>query len=377
MPDRHAAVHLLRLLRGGLPQGRHPHGHGDLRDQRLHPPGHDPRQGVHDRPDGRQEAPGRVLLPGAPGRGTSRLRPGGGPRAAGGRAPRPVIPARPVLVTGAGGLLGSALVRTGQVRGLRREELDITDRDAVARVLDTLRPAAVINAAAQARVDLAEVERAWTEAVNHHAVAALAEACRRRGIRLVHIGTDYSLRSDRDLTPDMPPDPRGHYAETKSRGERAALARGALVVRVQWVYHPGHPGFFTRSLQALRRGETVRLVTDQVGVPTPAALLAPALVIAARGEATGMVHLACQGHTTPWGWIEAAAASLGLPFSAEPITRADLGGAPRPARSVLNSDSFAAAFGLRLPHWKVALGEVLATAGAPAGEAGPATAPHR
>jgi len=270
------------------------------------------------------------------------------------------VRAGPVLVTGAGGLVGSALVRTGRVEGRAHGDLDITDPAAVAAALDALQPAAVINAAAQAKVDLAETERARTEAVNHHAVASLADACAARGIRLVHIGTDYSLRDDRDLTPDMPPAPRGHYAQSKSRGEQAALARGAVVVRVQWVYHPGHSGFFSRVLQALQRGETVRLVTDQVGVPTPAELLAPALLVAAAGDATGLFHLACQGSTTPWGWIEAAAAHVSIPFRAAPISRAELGGAPRPARSVLDSDSFADAFGVRLPGWEVALGELLA-----------------
>jgi len=270
-----------------------------------------------------------------------------------------------ILVTGARGLLGSALVRAGpaSVVGLGHAELDLTDAAGVAQALDRLRPQAVINAAAQAGVDRAEQAVEQTQAVNHHAVAALARACRQRGIRLLHIGTDYSLRGPdepgRYLEEDQPPDPQGVYATSKSAGEQAALAEGAVVVRVQWVYHPGHPGFFTRSLQALAQGAPLRLVTDQVGAPTPAALLAPALLHAALGGPTGLFHLACQGETTPWGWIQAAAAHLGLPWRAQPILRASLGGAPRPARSVLDSRRFATTFGLQLPDWRQALVQVL------------------
>lgn len=251
-----------------------------------------------------------------------------------------------VLVTGAEGLLGSALVRAGAM-GRARAALDITDDDAVSTALDTLAPTAVLNAAAQARVDQAEVERDRTEQVNHLAVGRLAIACRQRGIRLLHVGSDYSALE------------QGHYAATKRRGEAAALAEGAVVVRVQWVYHPHHPGFFSRCLQALSRGEELSLVTDQIGCPTPADLLAPALLAAARAGPTGRFDLACTGEATPWRWIEAAAAQLGLPFRARAISRADLGGAPRPARSVLDSTAFTAAWGWALPPWEDGLRSAL------------------
>ncbi len=271
----------------------------------------------------------------------------------------------PVLITGAAGLVGSALVAAGgaEVRGLTRSQLDITDVAAVERVLDEVRPRVVINAAAQAKVDLAEEEPDWTEAVNHLAVAHLARSCRRRGIRLVHLGTDYSLHSDQDLTPDMAPDPLGQYAGSKSRGEQAAVAEGAVVVRIQWVYGDSPRSFFGRTLAAFARGEEVALVTDQVGCPTPAVLLAPALLRAADGDATGLFHLACPGETTPWRWLRMAATLAGLPFNARPISRAELGGALRPARSVLDSRGFAAAFGVVLPPWEVALRHILADVG--------------
>ncbi len=272
-----------------------------------------------------------------------------------------------VLVLGAGGLVGSALVRTGRVYGLDRAALDITDPEAVASALDTLAPSAVINAAAQARVDEAEREPARAWRVNAQAPAALASACAERGIRLVHLSTDYVLDSEAPgrLDERTPPRPRSVYAASKRAGEEEALQHGAVVVRIQWVYAPGHAGFFTRSLRALADGAPLKLVVDQVGSPTPAELLAPALLRAAEPGPTGLYHLATTGEATPWTWIAAAAALLGLPFAAEPLTRATLGGAHRPARSLLDSARFNTTFGVGLPDWEEGLRQVLGAAPRP------------
>lgn len=266
-----------------------------------------------------------------------------------------------VLVTGAGGLVGSALVRTGQVFGLDRTELDITDSAAVGRLLDIEKPTAIINAAAQASVDQADVDPAWTARVNGEAPGILARMAAQRGVRLVHLSTDYVLDDpDHDrLTEDLDPRPRSIYAESKLAGERAALEAGAVVVRLQWVYQPGARGFFNRAMASMSRGESVRLVTDQVGCPTPASLLAPALLQIAHSGPVGLFHLATQGEASAWEWMQAGALALGVPFVAEPALRSDFSGAHRPARSVLDSTKAEQAWGIRLPNWREALQTVV------------------
>jgi len=265
------------------------------------------------------------------------------------------------LVTGAGGLIGSTIA-AGGARGLTRQQLDITDTDALCAVLDAVRPAALINAAAQANVNQAEQAPAHADAVNGHAVARMADACRRRGVRLVHISTDYVLDCPEraELTEDLAPSPRSAYARSKLLGEQAALAEGAVVVRVQWVYHPGERGFFNFALRRLAAGQPLSLVTDQVGRPTPAAGVAAGLLRAAAGGPVGLFHLATTGEASAWDWIAAAAAHRGLSVAGVlPTTRAALGGAHRPARSCLNSDRFAAAWGLRLGGWADALADAM------------------
>lgn len=266
-----------------------------------------------------------------------------------------------ILVTGAGGLVGSALVRTGQVLGLDRAALDITDAEAVERVLDTNQPTAIINAAAQASVDRADAEPEWTRLVNGAAPGALARMAAERGVRLVHLSTDYVLDAPEQtrLSEDLEPKPRSLYAESKLMGEQAVLEAGAVVIRLQWVYQPGSPGFFNRAMAAMTRGESVRLVTDQIGCPTPASLLAPALLRIANGGPVGLFHLATQGEASAWEWMQAGASALGIPFVAEPALRVDFSGAHRPGRSVLDSRKAEAAWGIRLPNWLEALQTVV------------------
>ena len=262
-----------------------------------------------------------------------------------------------VLVTGAAGLVGSSLVDTGLVEGLSRKEFDITDSAAFERVLERYRPTAVINAAAQAGVDLADREPERTAAVNGEAPGCLARIAADRGVRFVHLSTDYVLDAphlDR-LDESVEPSPRSTYAQTKLDGEQRVLAAEGTVVRIQWVYQPGGRGFFNRALRAMQAGETVRLVTDQVGCPTPASVLAPALVRIASGGPSGVYHLATQGEATAYEWIEAGAAALGVEFRADPATRNDFDGAHRPARSVLDSSKVAQTWGIKLPEWRQAL----------------------
>jgi dTDP-4-dehydrorhamnose reductase len=267
-----------------------------------------------------------------------------------------------ILVTGAGGLVGAALVRTGQVTGLQHADLDITDEVAVVAALDRLGPSALINAAAQAGVDRATAEPDRTMAVNGTGPGILARACQERGIRLVHLSSDYVLDAPEAplLTEDLAPNPRSIYAESKLVGERSALDAEAVVVRLQWVYQPRQPGFFTRAIEAMAAGNRVSLVTDQVGCPTPAEVLAPALLRAARLRPTGLYHLACRGQATAEEWIRRGARHAGVEVCAQLLTRAELGGAHRPARSCLDPSRFEAAFEVRMPHWEAAMDTAMA-----------------
>lgn len=266
-----------------------------------------------------------------------------------------------VLVTGAGGLVGSSLMKCPGTLGLSRAELDITDGDAVRAAIVETKPTAIINAAAQAGVDQSDEEPEWTWKVNAEAPVVMAQWARQAGVRFVHLSTDYVLdapEKDR-LDEAVEPNPCSTYARSKLAGEGGVLESGGVVVRLQWVYQPGPHGFFNRALNAMRGGEQVRLVTDQVGCPTPASLLAPALMKIAEPGPSGLFHLATAGEATAFQWIESAAHAAGVSFKGVPALRSDFSGAHRPARSVLDSSKVEAMFGIRLPLWDVALKTVM------------------
>lgn len=259
-----------------------------------------------------------------------------------------------IFVTGGQGLVGSALARQGGI-GLSRSQLDICNFAMVEKFICERKPHAVINAAAQANVNLADVEIERSFLVNGEAVRNLAKVCQKYQVRLVHISTDYVLDSPKDLLEDFPTNPRSTYAESKLLGEQAALAHDAVVVRVQWVYRPGYPNFFTKALQRLHRQQKLTLVYDQIGSPTYVNLLAKGLLLCANQGATGLFHLACQGEATAEQWIASAAKMLDLPLVYERGSRLDFPGPYRPKRSCLNSDKFFATWGFRLPDWQQAL----------------------
>src|SRR6266566_439726 len=159
-----------------------------------------------------------------------------------------------VVVVGTG-QLGRELARVlpgADTTVLSRAELDLTDTAAVAPRLAALAPSAVLNAAADNRVDAAEQAPAPAMAVNALGVAALAEACRRTGALLVHMSTDYVFdgRAGRPYTEDDPPSPLGAYARSKLAGEllARALAPRQAVVRLAALYAAGGAGFVDRVL---------------------------------------------------------------------------------------------------------------------------------
>ncbi len=274
-----------------------------------------------------------------------------------------------LLVTGAGGLIGGAVLAEagGDAIGLVHADLDIADADAVQAALRRHRPSAVLNCAALAKVDQADHEPLLNQRANVDGPRILAEACQSAGLRLLHLGTDYVLTGpdglDR-LPVDLPPDPRSAYARAKLLGEGAVLSRGGTVIRVQWVYDPGRPGFFTWALRRLARSEPVGLVTDQVGSPTPARWLARQLMRCAEDGPPGLYHLATTGACSAEDWILSACRILGVATgSAQRKLRADLGGAYRPARSCLDASLAAQTWGLKLPAWEPALQQALADAG--------------
>jgi dTDP-4-dehydrorhamnose reductase len=233
-----------------------------------------------------------------------------------------------LLVTGAGGQVGSALVSRlaalGTVIASRRDELDLAKPGLVAAALDRLGPGLIVNPAAYTAVDRAEDEPELAMTVNAAAPAAIARWAARRAVPLIHFSTDYVYagEGERPWREDDAPRPLNVYGASKLAGDAAILAAGGfpLILRTSWVYAARGKNFLRMIAMLARERKELRVVADQVGAPTPAALIADAVArIVASGlpalrersaKARGLVHLAASGETSWHGFASAIVEGL-------------------------------------------------------------------
>ncbi len=283
-----------------------------------------------------------------------------------------------VAITGAGGILGTALkeiLPKGPVSmeavGLTRAELDVTRPGDVQERLAEIHPDAVIHAAAYTKVDACEEDPDLAREVNAAGTAHLARTCSELNCRLIYLGTDYVFdgKSGRPYCEDDPVSPLGVYGRTKWEGEVAVREEGpedSLVVRTSWVYGPGGRNFVDAVLEKGALGESLRVVNDQRGSPTYSQDLAEALKALLLTEVRGTVHVSGGGECT---WYEFARETLSAagqaPDLVEPISSRTLGRpAPRPAYSVLDGAAYQDWTGRAMRPWAEALRDYLALRGA-------------
>ncbi|MEY4983577.1 MAG: dTDP-4-dehydrorhamnose reductase [Pseudomonadota bacterium] len=253
-------------------------------------------------------------------------------------------------------------------RFLSRAEADLADPAACAAAIAASDADAVLNAAAWTAVDRAEAEEPAATVVNGDAPAAMARACAARAIPFLHVSTDYVFdgAGSAPFTPDHPTGPLGAYGRSKLAGERGILASGAqaLVLRTSWVVSAHGANFVKTMIRLGRERESLRVVADQTGGPTPAAAIADALVTAARamvaGQAGGVHHFSGAPDVTWAEFARAIMAEAGLSCRIEDITTADYPTpARRPANSRLDCSAFTSAFGVARPDWRAALADIV------------------
>lgn len=284
-------------------------------------------------------------------------------------------PRTKVLITGAGGQVGRALLDTVpngvEAIACTHADLDVGTAAAVRESIGGHRPAVIINAAAYTAVDKAESEADAARRINAAGPGHLALAARECGARLLHISTDFVFdgAASTPYRPDSATHPLSVYGTTKLDGERAvieALPEHFTIVRTAWVYAASGTNFVRTMLRVMRANGAVRVVADQIGTPTAARSLAEALWrIAANPEIRGIHHWTDAGVASWYDFAVAIAeegGELGLlprEISVTPITTADYPTpARRPAYSVLDKRSLAP-YSLSPMHWRQRLRAVL------------------
>jgi dTDP-4-dehydrorhamnose reductase len=238
------------------------------------------------------------------------------------------------LITGAAGLIGSALAESyDDVVALRHRGLDITDAAAVDAVVERVQPHVIFNCAVIG-VDQCEADRALAQRVNVDGPANLARAAERIGATLVHFSTNYVFDGARMSQPYAVDDearPINVYGVTKLRGERAVLdaSSRALIVRTSWVFGRGKESFLSTVAERLARGERVQAITDTFASATYVAdLVTRVRELVQRGEC-GVQHVVNDGICSYETFAHEAARIIGADEALiEPATEGRA--APRP-----------------------------------------------
>ena len=295
-----------------------------------------------------------------------------------------------ILLFGKGGQVGWELQRSlaplGQLIALDFDSAglcgDFSNPAGLAETIRQLAPDVIVNAAAHTAVDKAESEPALARTINALAPGVLADEAQKLGAWLVHYSTDYVFNGsgDRPWLESDATAPLSVYGQTKLEGEQA-VARGAkhLIFRTSWVYAARGANFAKTMLRLARERDQLKVISDQIGAPTGAELLADVTAHALRAvqtrpELAGLYHLAAGGETSWHGYAQFVvehARRAGLPIRVNPEaiiaipTRDYPTPAQRPLNSRLDTGKLQAAFGLSLPAWQSGVERMLAEVAPP------------
>lgn len=272
-----------------------------------------------------------------------------------------------ILVTGANGQLGNHMRLKSQVSKHQYfftdvEELDITNRDVVARFVDANDIRVIVNCAAYTNVDKAETDEPMADLLNHMAVGYMANIMASVQGLLVHVSTDYVFGGNLYNTPlqeDCQPNPTGAYGRTKLAGEQAIQASGCryLIFRTAWLYSEYGKNFCKTMLNLTATKPSLSVVFDQVGTPTYAGDLAQAIVsILEDGSHIGHEGVYHYGNEGVCSWFdftkEIARQSNQLACNIQPCHSSEYPSpVVRPSYSVLDKSKFKNTFHQSIPYW--------------------------
>ena len=297
-----------------------------------------------------------------------------------------------VLVTGVGGQLGHDVMNELHKRGhegvgsdiaieysgakdgtavctMPYVSLDITDKEAVEKVIADVKPDAVIHCAAWTAVDLAEDEdkRDIVFAVNVKGTLNIAEACKKADCKMIYISTDYVFDGQGETPWEADCKdyaPQNVYGLSKLEGEKAVAETLSkyFIVRIAWVFGVNGNNFIKTMLALSKKYDSLRVVCDQIGTPTYTLDLSRLLVDMVESEKYGYYHATNEGGYISWyDFACEIFRQAGVEMQVTPVTTAEYGvsKAARPFNSRLDKSKLSENGFERLPAWQDALGRYL------------------
>lgn len=273
-----------------------------------------------------------------------------------------------ILITGANGQLGHEMQRvakesndnyifTDVAEGY--ENLDITDLEAIRKMVKANNIEIIVNCAAYTNVDRAESDFDTANLINNTAAGNLATAMKEVEGTLIHVSTDYVFQGDRNIPcrEDWPTNPLGVYGKTKLAGEKAIEATGCqhIILRTAWLYSQWGKNF-VKTMQSLTASkDSLKVVFDQVGTPTFAGDLADAIahIINTRQlDKTGIYHFSNEGVCSWFDFANIICELSGNTCDIQPCYSEEFPSpVKRPHFSVLDKSKLKSTFGIRVPYW--------------------------
>lgn len=270
-----------------------------------------------------------------------------------------------VLVTGVKGQLGYDVVNELKKNGIEAvgvdiEEMDITDKEAVNKVLTEAKIDAVIHCAAYTAVDAAEDNMDICRKVNADGTRNIAEVCKKLDIKMMYISTDYVFdgEGERPWEPDDERNPLNAYGISKYEGEVAVQDNLSkyFIVRIAWVFGVNGKNFIKTMLNLGKTHDTITVVNDQIGSPTYTYDLAVLLVQMIQSDKYGIYHATNEGLCSWYEFAKEIFKQAGMEINLIPVSSEEFKAkAKRPHNSRMNKDKLEVNGFNRLPSWQNAL----------------------
>lgn len=274
-----------------------------------------------------------------------------------------------VLVTGVKGQLGHDVMNELAKRGYEGigvdvEEMDITDREAVERVMREVHPDKVVHCAAWTAVDDAEDKEELCRKVNALGTENIARMCRELSAPMIYLSTDYVFDGEgtRPWEPDDERHPLNVYGQTKYEGELAVekYLDAYFIVRIAWVFGVNGKNFIKTMLRLSETHDTLTVVDDQVGSPTYTYDLARLLVDMLETEKYGRYHATNEGLCSWYEFAKEIFRQAGREVKVLPVSSEEYPAkAKRPHNSRMNKEKLKEMGFTPLPSWEDALSRYL------------------
>lgn len=286
-----------------------------------------------------------------------------------------------ILLLGKNGQVGWELQRSlaplGELIALGSYQADFTDLDGLAAIVRDVAPDVIVNAAAHTAVDKAESEPGLARAINALAPAVLANEAKLLNSLFINYSTDYVFdgSGDKPWTESDLANPLSVYGSSKLEGEQLIQQSGCkhLIFRTSWVYGARGGNFAKTMLRLAQERDSMKVISDQIGAPTGADLLADVTAHAIRStllnpNVSGLYHLVASGETSWHGYASfvidfAQRAGVSIKVAADAIeavpTSAFSTPAKRPNNSRLSTEKLQTTFRLTMPHWQIGVERML------------------